>query len=550
MNSSPSREARPPTPPKTWTLVVPCIVFVLAFDLAFFWQRAGGAYRSEFGGHPDEAAHYVTGLFVRDALVVAGHSAAGGLRGSSVKAVKEFADNYYNHYPKIGLGVWPPFFYLVQSAWTLSFPPSRTSMLLLLCTLAAVVAVQLFRVLREEYGIGPAALGAALWLSLPLVREGYGMIMAETLSAGLMFGAMLAFGDFLDHEKRRDALRFGLLAALAILTKGTGLALALTAPLAVLFTRRVHLLKRPALWSAVLIVAVLAGPWTWGTRNLGKGGWIEPGPSWHFTREALPYYAVKFRLGLGFVVLPFFCLGALLKIRSGTAHRGRWAAAGAFIISVLVFQSIAPVGWEARHLIPVMPAALMFAVAGGAALVDRLTSARPALARRQTLIAALMFAAVLASVVWPLSQKGFSGFAPLAELLLGEAAPAEVTLVSSDARGEGVFIAEVAMREQRPGHVIQRASKALARSSWSGSGYAPRFADDAALLTFLTSGEIHYLVLDDALPADKRREHHEQLKRLVEQHGEHFWPLANSEITRGGEPQSAPVKLYKIQRRN
>ena len=44
------------------------------------------------------------------------------------------------------------------------------------------------------------------------------------------------------------------LAALAVLTKGTGLALALAAPLAMLFTLRLSVLKRPVLWVAVLIV--------------------------------------------------------------------------------------------------------------------------------------------------------------------------------------------------------------------------------------------------------------------------------------------------------
>ena len=68
--------------PRAW--VAACIVFVLAFDLAFFWQRTGDAYVSEFGAHPDEAAHYVTGLFVRDALVMTGRYAAGGFQGSPV----------------------------------------------------------------------------------------------------------------------------------------------------------------------------------------------------------------------------------------------------------------------------------------------------------------------------------------------------------------------------------------------------------------------------------------------------------------------------------
>ena len=517
--------------------VVACIVFVLAFDLAFFWQRAGEAHESEFGAHPDEAAHYVTGLFVRDALVMVGRYAADGFPGSPVQVGKEFADTYYAHYPKIGLGVWPPFFYLVQAAWTLPFSPARASLLLLLCVLAAVVATQLFRVLREEFGLVPAALGAALWLTLPLVRNGYGMVMAETLSASLMFGAVLAFGNFLDREKRGDALRFGLLAALAILTKGTGLARARAAPLALLFTRRFHLLRRPALWLAVLLVAVLAGPWTWATRHLGAGGWVQPSPSWQFTAEALPYYVGKLGVGLGLVAALLFCLGAFVQFRATSGPRGRWAAAGAFVISVVIFQSLAPVGFEARHLIPVLPAALMFAVAGFAALT--------ASWRRQSLAAGFGFLIVAGSVL-PLEKKGCRGFEPLARSVLAAAGPTEITLVSSEARGEGMFIAEVAMRERRPGHIIQRASKALASSTWSGGDYAPQFATDDALLAFLTGGKIRYLVLDDAIPEAKRCAHHDQLKRVIAGHEDRFSLLQESEIIRGGEPQLAPVRLYKV----
>ena len=99
--------------------------------------------------------------------------------------------------------------------------------------------------------------------------------------------------------------------------------------------------------------------------------------------------------------------------------------------------------------------------------------------------------------------------------MLSEAVPGDVALVSSDATGEGMFIAEVALHEARPGHVIQRASKSLASSTWSGSGYTPAFARDENVRAFLTSGRIRYLILDDAVPVEKRREHHDQLQRVV-----------------------------------
>jgi hypothetical protein len=529
---------------RAWPRTLWLIAFVLAFDLAFFWQRAGGAYRSEFGGHPDEAGHVVTGLFVRDALVFGRDWVLQGAHGSPIQAGKEFADDYYAHYPKIGLGVWPPFFYLVQAAWTFLLPPARLTLLWLMAALAATAALLFGRALREEYGRASAVVAAALLLSLPLVRGYYGMVMAETLSAVLMFGAMLAFGSFLDRGERRAALWFGVLAALAILTKGTGLAIMLAAPLAFLGTRKFHLLRRPALWAAVAIIGLFAGPWTWATRHLGKGGWLQPEPSWSFTLEALPYYAGKLGHALGWVIVPLMFLGLWVKLRKPGPTPGRWAAVGALLASVPVFQSIAPVGLEARHLIPALPAALMFAVAGAHWMAERF-AARWSLAA----IAVVAFA----SIVLPVTEKGFSGFAPMAVEALHEAGPAEITLVSSDAAGEGMFISEMALRERRPGHVIRRASKDLASSTWSGSGYQPAFAKDDDLLAFLTAGKdiaYRYLVLDDTVPPAKRREHQNQIKRLVEEHPEHFRLLASAEVMRSGVLQSTPARLYKIQRKN
>jgi hypothetical protein len=298
------------------------------------------------------------------------------------------------------------------------------------------------------------------------------------------------------------------------------------------------------LWLAVIIVAVVAGPWTWATRNLGKGGWLQPNPSWSFTGQALPYYVQKFGISLGVMLMVLFGIGVVVILCKGSKYPGRWAAAGALILAVLVFQSIAPVGLEARHLIPILPAAVMFAAAGFDFIAKRLGPCW-----RIAIFATL----VLAGTIWkflPITARGSSGFEPLAEQMLVQFPPGDEALVSSDATGEGMFIAEVALHERRPGHVIQRASKSLSSSTWSGSGYAPAFNDDDEVFKFLTSGKIRYLILDDAVPADKRREHHDQLKRVVEEHSNRFWTVAESEVWRGGDRQPITAKLYMILPKN
>lgn len=516
------------------------ILFVVVFDVAFLWQRLGSAYASEFGGHPDEAAHFVTGLMVRDYV-------AAGFPGSPMK----YAEEYYRHYPKIGLGVWPPFFYVVQTIWMLPFGVSRTSVLLLIAAIASLTALLIFVALRREPRGRYAALGALLWVSLPLVREYYGMVMAEMLCAFLMFGATLSFGMFLDRERTRDVVIFGVLAGLAIMTKGTGLALAPMAAFALLFSRKWHLLLRPALWAGAAITAVLAGPWTWKFKDLGKGGWLQPSPSLGFTLEALPYYLGKFGLALGPVLAAFFLIGIYIVWRRSGETRGLWMASGALILAVVLFQSVMPVGLEARHLIPALPAAMLFIIAGFHAslrwLVQKSGNAGESLSAKANLAFGGLVLLTLASLL-PVQTKGFSGFAAIAEQLLQTAA-GEPVLVSSDARGEGMFIAEMALRDpKRPSYTIQRASKVLASSEWSGKGYRPKYSNGQQMYEALKQGDVRMIVLDDSVPEEKRVDHHDTLKQAIDLHSFAFWRMAESEMKRGGDIQLSSVRLYRIGR--
>lgn len=545
--STPSISAWRPRP-----LLVAAIVFVLAFDVAFMWQRHTGAYGSEFGGHPDEAGHYVTGLMIRDYV-------AAGFPGPPMT----FANEYYRHYPKVALGVWPPFFYVVQTAWTLPFGVGRASMMLLMAALAAVLATQLYGVLRDEFGAPSAGCAALVLLCLPLFREYYAMVMAETLSAVLMFGAAWKFGRYLDDERPADALWFGLCAALAILTKGTGLALAIVAPLALALVGKWPLLKRPALWASAALVAVLAGPWTFWFRNEGrlKGGWLEPNPSWHFTGQAIPYYAGKLGLALGFVLVLLMAIGLFVQMLRPRQRRGVWAAMAALLAGVFVFQCILPVGLEDRHLIPALPAALMFAVAGFHAVIrwwesrsrsieigTPASSANFIIGLLVTLVFAMVFSVALFN---PHPPKRWIGFGSIAATILEDTATARGTvLVSSDGRGEGMFISELAMRETRPGHVVKRANKELASMKWSGADMRSRFDSEDDLLAYFAKSDIDYIVVDDSMPDNKRGAHHDQLRRAAEEHTDVFWPVASTPVIRAGGSYPTPLRAYRVKHKN
>ena len=86
---------------------------VLVLILLFHWSL--GTYASDFGRYQDEGAHYITGLLVRQFA----------LTPSSWMHPMAFAKDYYVHYPKVSFGQWPPLFYIMQTAWTIPFGPSR-----------------------------------------------------------------------------------------------------------------------------------------------------------------------------------------------------------------------------------------------------------------------------------------------------------------------------------------------------------------------------------------------------------------------------------------
>lgn len=527
------------------------IVFVIVFDAAFMWQRFEGVYQSELGAHPDEAAHCVTGLFVRDAMVAAWKYAAGGCQGSPIEVGKAFSETFYHHYPKVALGVWPPGFYIAQAVWTFPFGESRTSLLLFMATLTGLVGTLIFEVTRRAFGMWPASAAVLVWICGPLVREYSGLLMAEMQSSLTMFGAAIAWGAYLDSARRRDALLFALLASGAIMTKGTGLAVLLMCGLTILFGRRWTVLKRPSLWGAAILVVLIAGVWTWYFRNEGTrvGGWEGgDGISWAFTSTALPFYLKALASAVSVAVGVFGLVGMITTWKKTST----WLSMSALVIAIVVFQSVVPTGNEARHILAATPALTVLAVAGVLG-ISRTRGVRVddgALQwRREVLWVVLLLLLSLPQSLTESRSKSYQGFAELAEKVLQTGAPGATILISSDASGEGMFISELALRDERPNMIVIRGSKALVDPNgrtWAGKTLKERFLDDDALLAYLLRSKIDYIILDAAVPEEKRTGYHDQIRRVIADNAGTFFPLTESPVTRDGEDLFPPLRLYRV----
>jgi hypothetical protein len=517
------------------------IVFIVAFDVAAFWQWMGGTYRSEFGGHPDEGANYVAGLFLRDAILKGGRAEDRNDPGTT------FADSLSGHYPKVRLGSRPPGFWAVQSAWGFVFGSSRVSVLLFIAALAAGVATLLYGTVREEFGDWGAAAAALLWLCAAAVRESYGMVMPEMLCALTMFGATLAWGRVLDLGRNRDAVGFGLLASAAILTDASGLAVLPMAGIALVAARRWRRMARTGVWLGVAIVALFTGPWIW---RFGLGGTEVRAPS--AIVQAACFYGEKFTFALGPAVAAFAGAGIWFRCFSKSERRGRWLAVASLAGGVFAHQCLCSASLEVRHVVVAAPALIMLAVAGVRSIGD-LMSARfreeRERRRREPLWILLLLLLGLPLEVVKQRPKGCDGFAPIARTLLAEAPRGAGILISSDAIGEGMLIAELVMIDPRPAITVEPASVSLVepgkRASEPGE-QSEHFSEDKELVNYLTKGDIQYVVLDDAVPYRQRAPYHDQIRRVLENNVRIFWPVFESPITREGEVQGRSAKVYRV----
>jgi hypothetical protein len=503
-------------------------VFCVSAALTVGLQWHGNAYRSEWSGDPDESPHYVTGLMLRDYI-------RSGLHGSPLG----YAQRYYEHYPKVAMGHWPPMFYIVQSAWTLLFSPSRASLLLLMAALGALLLTCTYALVRFYFSAWMAWLALILLATSPDFQSGSRSIMAEIPTALFTLAALWTLARYFDQPDLRTAAWFSLASLATVLTKGTGIALAPLPLLDVGLTRRWSLLRTGSFWFPAILAGVPALLWFSLApdalhQSVALFGGL--GARWARIPESLQYWLLVWGIP-----------GALLAAL-GVFRRARAAVSGAekspFWISALVFLPVTVAfrvllgAWEIRHLLTTLPLLMLFLCDGLAwilSAVPRFRGFAMALA-----ILALGSAAIHNVIAMP--AKVHLGIDTAASDLVTspEYRDARFVIVS-DPMGEGVFISEVAAREHRPGHTIERGSKLLAEESFMGNRYRARFTTPAEMMRFFDQGPDRILILDGIPPSP---EHVAQVRSMLAQYPNRWILLGR--YPRAGTP--FPLEIYRLSR--
>ena len=479
-----------PNPPKPFVLIA---IFCGFFFLVVALQKLSGAYTSEFGGYPDEPAHYVTSVMVHDFL----------LSGKWDEPLL-FARRYYEHYPKVAFGHWPPLLYVIQGIWMVLFSVSRTSVLLELALTTTVAAFLLFLVASRAFGWRAGLLGAILLICLPIIQIYSDEEMAESLLLIMTFQAAIFFARYLERKRWQDNFWFAIFCSLAILTKGNGWALAIIVPIAIALTRDWAILKRPSFWISVPVVLVLCVPWQFLTLDLAQRGWTGGSkPSMQYTVQALWEFAGVTRDLLGWALTALALVGIWSRVaapfRTKTVQP-LFASLFGLIISMWVFHSVVPAGVEGRKMVNALPAIILFALAGGQTageiVSQKLSGGKLRLPWAHGIIA---FASILlfAAETFQVPKEEHFGYTELSSYI--ESRPElrnSVILVSSERDGEGLFVSELMMQDQRPSHTILRATKTLSESDWTGQVSKETYNSPGEVMEFLKQQQVTAVVLD------------------------------------------------------
>jgi 4-amino-4-deoxy-L-arabinose transferase-like glycosyltransferase len=498
--------------------------FLIFVALCVLIQEKTGAYFTDRGLGNDEAAHFVNSLLVFDYI-------ADGIPSSPL----DYAREYYIHFPRVSIGHWPPMFYIVQAC---IFGLFGRSGVVAIATQAAISALALgwiaSLVRRRVDWLAGLAAGIAV-LASPGLMVQLGEVMVDTFLALWLLSAALSWAAFAARPGAGRAAVFAVCAIGAIMTKGSGLALALLPLLHAALVRDARPLLDRRAWLAAAAIGATTLPWYWFTYRMAATG-FNHGWGWDYTAEALPAFAKFFVAAIGAIGVIGFVAGAIgaLRPRHGSADHPL-AALVALVMVTMLFYAVVPADIVPRYVICVLPATMVVAAVGLARLLRPLAGR---LRGQSGMVVAALLLVDAATLVRVPHVTPFRTDLVASQILHAESFN-PLVLVAGSGRAEGALIATFAEADRNRRHFVLRGTQVLSSSTFMGEQYAPRFADTASVERWLADAGIGWVVVDDS-PGGATMEHNRQVLAIAAS-SPAGWDLVESHRTADGE-----MRLYRL----
>jgi 4-amino-4-deoxy-L-arabinose transferase-like glycosyltransferase len=514
--------------------------FVILLGIIVTLQTLGGAYANGSGGNWDEAAHLVTSLMARDFIA-----------GLDFRHPVQFVQEYYYHYPKVMIGVWPPGFYGALGTWFLIAGASRGTAIMFMAIIAATTAAVIYFTGKRLIGRWAGCLAAVLFAASPLVQESSALVMTEHLSTLGMLVSTLCFARFAISGRIGNGLTFGTVAALSILTHGNAWALGLVPGITLALTNRWHLLRRLGLWIALVPVLVTCVPWYVFTLSIAKdSGTLTVNDAATFWLRAVPRFSWSIYLGVGLPVLICSLIGiwrTVILVKPRTEIAPEWAALAGLAIATFVLHCVLPIDIQSRYMLPLIPSIVLFAAAGVNEIAHLFRARLPIGVVRLGLALTLIAAFWVATFALPLHLRNGGYEALVQDVMARVSRVPQVWLISSDSMGEGSLVAAVALQETRPNTYVLRARTILGGGDMFWRNTHDRFDTLAKLAELLDDIPVTIIVIDDQIPPGLHLPYQDRLRELVASEGSEGskWEAIGSyPQTEGGSAFANSLHVY------
>lgn len=517
--------------PRVLTIAVPALVAVAFLLFCFLVQRRSGAWEASFASYPDEASHFVGSVMFRDYL-------ASGFRAKPLA----FAEKYYSQYPYFAVGYWPPLFYIFTALWFLAFGVGRVQALIIVAAANAGTAWLLFHLLRRRLGVVAAFCAGILYLSLPEVQRWTCAVMVDGMVALFSLAAAVFVIRYLEREHWVDSLGFAICAAGAILTKYSGAYISVLAFAAIIILRRWSLLRKPSFLVQPLLILAIAGPWVYWTRHYTSTGLLGYTTTfWHrLVFSPLQIFTIFPPLLLAVIVIG---LAALLVIRN--AWSTDLVVVGLLFAGLGTSFAVAPVEVELRYVLAGGAALLVLALAGWAAIAERLNVTRRHARTAVTTLAVVVAGSTLISHFLRYPQPRRYNIRSAVTAVLNQPASKPVRILAPPDL-EGPTIAEFAnLVGSRQNYELKRPIKLFTTGDWFLRNYECRVRTSNEMLNVLEDEQLDMLVWHGYDPARKYR--HEDLMSEMLTSNPDRWKKVASIASTANDP--FPWDVYRLVRK-